>query len=516
METKDLNVIALMFDTSKMGSCYGDEALKGILSCSDLKRNTTKMVLSCGDILDYSISVDITPFIIQNEICTIKRQGTEDKGVIFSYIIEGINLSIAKLLDQTLRDNMSSSYLGMTSVNVAATDTRKQFWKKMLRRFSIEMNVITVFRSEEEDCFYEESIAKEYGYVVRTDGFPYDCFGTLPSSRQSSVVKSYEQLDVIEGKNDSSRGIMEMNYAFVKELSIAGTMIWNSIESINKIKITPRTIDYINVEHIYISIYYAAQGVERLLKIATEMILYKNNYQDKENVEELLFSHNHPALYEYINKYQKLNASSDINKLLKMLFKFYDNVRYSRYSFNNDDKLELKLLQDFFTADTVNDDYDSNLKHHYGKALGKLSQELYKLIRELSLDLNIYIYEGASYPVASYVLNSYYGNDIYETLLRIEIAKKELLWYLIKNGNELSVSKIFGEMPPLEFEECYIHEYMSDLISNKNGNYQLHNDVDTIYDDMCSEDKENWKKRLEAIELLTEELYLETDEEDID
>ena len=107
MEIKDLNVIALMFDTSKMGNCYGDETLKGILSCSDLKRNTTKMVLSCGDILEYSISVDITPFIIQNEICTIKRQGTEDKGVIFSYIIEDINLSIAKLLDQNLRDKMS-------------------------------------------------------------------------------------------------------------------------------------------------------------------------------------------------------------------------------------------------------------------------------------------------------------------------------------------------------------------------------------------------------------------------
>lgn len=42
------------------------------------------------------------------------------------------------------------------------------------------------------------------------------------------------------------------------------------------------------------------------------------------------------------------------------------------------------------------------------------------------------------------------------------------------------------------------------------------NDVDAIYDDMCSEDKENWKKRLEAIDLLTEELYLETDEEDLD
>ena len=516
MEIKDLNVIALMFDTSKMGNCYGDEALKGILSCSDLKRNTTKMVLSCGDILDYSISVDITPFIIQNEICTIKRQGTEDKGVIFSYIIEDINLSIAKLLGQNLRDKMSSSYLGMTSIDVESTDERKQFWKMMIRRFSIEMNVITVFRSEEEDSYGVESIAKEYGYVVRTDGFPYDCFGTLPSSRQSSVVKSYEQLDVIEGKNDSSRGIMEMNYALVKELSIAGTMIWNSIESINKIKITPRTIDYINVDHIYISLYYAAQGVERLLKIATEMILYKTNYQDKEKVEKLLLSHNHPALYEFINKYEKLKAPSNINKLLQMLYKFYDNVRYSRYTFNNDDKLELKLLQDFFNADTVRDDYDNKLKHHYGKALGKLSQELYNIVYNLSSDLNIYVYEGASYPVASYVLHSYYGNDLYETLLRIERAKKELLWYLIKKGNELSVSKIFDEMPPLEFEECYIPEYLTDLISNKTGNSQINSDVSEIYDEMCTEDKENWKKRLEAIDLLTEELFLETDEENVD
>ena len=432
--------------------------------------------------------------------------------MIFAYVIEDVDLSISKQLDQKLKSELPS-YLGMTKVDIESTDERKQFWKDLIRTFSIEMNVITVFRSEEDDSYIVESIAKEYGYFVHIDGFFPGFSGVMPTTQQSSRIKSYEQLKHKKGKNDSSRGILEMSFSLAKELSISGTLIWESIESINKIRIIPQFIEYISIENIYISLYYAAQGIERLLKIITEMILYKTNYKDKKHVEKLLLSHNHPALYDFIKKHYKVSSSKEISKLLQMLYVFYSEVRYSRYTYSTDDKLELKLLQNFFDTDAASD-YDSQIKHHYGKTMGNLSQELYNIIYNLSHDLNIYVYEGASSPVASYVFHSYFGNDLYDTLLRIEKSKKELLWYLIKKGDNLLASKILAELPPLELEEESINEYISDLISNKNGNYQLDSDVNTIYEEIYSEDKDKWTERLEAIDCFTKVIYEETDEEE--
>lgn len=49
------------------------------------------------------------------------------------------------------------------------------------------------------------------------------------STRQSGFITKVEQLELKEGRNDSDRGISEMNYALVKEVEIAGVQIWKAI-----------------------------------------------------------------------------------------------------------------------------------------------------------------------------------------------------------------------------------------------------------------------------------------------
>lgn len=118
----------------------------------------------------------------------------------------------------------------MTTIDIQTTDSRKQFWKVLIRDFSVEYKTITYFGCEDEGTSFDVLTAESYGYTVNYDGFPsewdYCVRKTMFSTRQSSFIKSIDQLEVIDGKSDSDRGIMEMNFALVKELGISGVEIW--------------------------------------------------------------------------------------------------------------------------------------------------------------------------------------------------------------------------------------------------------------------------------------------------
>lgn len=85
------------------------------------------------------------------------------------------------------------------------------------------------------------------------------------STRQSSFIKSIDQLEEIDGKGDSDRGIMEMNFALVKELGISGVEIWKAVEDINRVYIAKEG-KFASTDYIFTSLYQASQGFERILK----------------------------------------------------------------------------------------------------------------------------------------------------------------------------------------------------------------------------------------------------------
>lgn len=529
-DTKDNAIIAFIFDSGRIeDSFYGNTVFKSVFSGKEVMCNPRKIIVSLGDITDYHIFEDITPYLIRNDLCTVKRRQEQYKDNLFVFLLEDIDTNIAKRIDTRLHEEIGA-YIGMTSINVASTDARKQFWKSLIRCFSVEYDLITAFGQAEEETFQYYEAASAMGFRVSYDNFPYGIGGysnTLFSTRQSTIIHSASQLQFVEGKSDSDRGILEMNFSLVKEVEIAGVQIWKAIEDINRVTVTKvdDAYSFIITDYLFTSLYQAAQGMERLLKVMIELYAYDViNEEEREKINDLLYGHNHLAMSDFLLEKDDLKLKPTGKKLLKALTTFYLKARYHRYSYSNDNKLELRILRDF-GSDISEENFDDAVKHLYGKAVGQTSHIFYKHIIKLSHKLNIFAYELNSRSVASFALNSYYGDDLYDLLKRIEQSKKELLWYLIQEGSKLPAAKFSDELSALPFEQCDIPEFLNELITDKNSNSMLYDFVSDAYDELVEDDKVKWKERVEAIDALVgntnvyfeefDDLYddIDTDEE---
>lgn len=500
-------IIAFIFDSGMIDDCfYGDVVFTNIFRGKEIMNNSRKIIVSMGDILNYDAYNDITPYLIRDELCTIKKRKGRYKDNLFVFLLEDIDATIAQKIDARLHKEFSA-YIGMTSIDIKSTDTRKQFWKSLIRCFSIEYNIITSFNIAEEDTFIYFEAASELGFRVSYDNFPYDSYGysdSLFSTRQSSIIHSISQLQVVQGQSDSDRGILEMNFSLVQEVEIAGVQIWKAIEDIDYVTVSKENSKYgsIVTDYLFTSLYQASQGIERLLKVIIELYAYdKTDNKEKIKINNLLFSHNHSAMYDFLSEKCGLEIKPYCKRLLSALMTFYSKARYSRYSYSNDDLLELKILRDF-GSDVSSENFHDAVKHLYGKALAQASHTFYELIIKLSDELNIFVYELNYSSVAKFSLHSYYGDDLYELLMRIKQSKKELIWYLIKEGSKLPAVECFKDLSALPFEQCNLSGYLSDLISNKDSCGMLYDFVSYEYDKLVEKDKAEWKKRIEAIDML--------------
>ncbi|MBD5101533.1 MAG: hypothetical protein HDT27_02335 [Subdoligranulum sp.] len=510
-----LCMVAFLFDSGKIESAfYGEKIFEYIVKGNELSNNMSKVVVSVGDILRKEIYDDVTPFKIKDELCTIKKTDEKYSDYIYAVLIEDISIDNAKKIDKRINEECFA-YLGMTSIDIDSTDTRKQFWKGLIRDYSIEGTTLTCFGCEEVGFAYSQK-AKEYGFRVNYDGFPHEteCENRLElfSTRQSSFITKVEQLEIKKGRNDSDRGILEMNFSLVKEVEIAGVQIWKAIEDINRVYI-PKSGNDIVVDYLFTSLYQAAQGIERLFKILIELMNYDNDSYDEKKVDELLLGHNHVAMYQFIDKQKKLPIGKNERKFLELISKFYNKGRYNRYRYNKNDIMELSLLQEF--GNDIKEDFDNRIKHRYGKVIGNISHILYNAISDMSLKLNIYVYELNYNSVAKFVLNDYYRDDLYCILKEIENSKRELLWYVLKKGKDMAITEAGKKIEVLPFDDMEEQIFLEELICNMNSGSLIYDFVSDEYDKQIDEDKKGWKERLEFMELIgNANVYLEDNEWD--
>lgn len=276
---KSGEIIAFLFDSGRIGDCfYGNTVFKSIFSGREVVNNPRKIIVSLGDIMDFRVFEDITPYLIRDELCTVRRTEERYKDNLFVFLLEDIEADIARCIDKRLRGELEA-YIGMTSVDVKSADERKQFWKSLLRSFSVEYDSIIAFGMAEEEPFLYGEAASAFGFHVSYDNFPYELNGygdSLFSTRQSTLIQSSAQLQFVEGKSDSDRGILEMNFSLVKEVGIAGIQIWKAIEDINHVSVTKEDSRYgmIPTDYLFTSLYQASQGMERLLKVMIELYAY--------------------------------------------------------------------------------------------------------------------------------------------------------------------------------------------------------------------------------------------------
>lgn len=523
-EIPNKSMIAFLFDTGEIAEAfYGNTVFENFIEGMEITSNKYKTVFSQGDVLNRDVYSDINPFLIRDNLCSVFKNQEKFKGELYALLVEDIETEIAIAIDRRMKTDFSA-YIGMTSVDAQSTDGRKQFWKSLIRTFSIEYMTITSFHSVEEGTFNYSETAAAKGFYVICDGFPYGGIGlengSLFSTRQSSFVHSANQLNVVDGKNDADRGIMNMNFSLVKEVCIAGVQIWKSVEDIANTYIAkddnaPFTLGQVPTEYIFTSLYQASQGIERLLKVILELIMYgMEENAEKEKIENLLMGHNHPAMWDYIESKENVKLPPLNKKPLNFLCDFYNRARYHRYKDNATDVLELKLLR-IFGKDLDASDFDQKIKHLYGKALGQTAQSLYKAIYNISSRLNVYVYELPYDSTACYALNSYYGEDLYATLERITLSKKELLWYLMNNGKDHPSTQFAKDYSPLPFEECNITYFVKDFLCCGHSNYDLFSFVGNEYDELVSDNKPNWKERTDAIDALVgnTDIYFDIGEE---
>lgn len=505
-EISGLNVraiIAMFFDTSKIEDlCYGDIVFEKFIENNEISDNAYKTIFSLGDIINKSIYDDLNPFLIRDDCCTVDQNKTYH-GDIYVYMIEDIEIQVAERIDERLKTSFSA-YIGMSTIDIKSTDKRKQFWKNLIRLFSIEGNILTAFGLDDEDDFSYKRIALNKGFKVKYDGFPYDCdfnrFGELLSTRQSSFINSENQFEFQDGKSDSDRGLLEMNFSLAREVEIAGVQIWKAIEDINKVFISKDKDKNWITDYIFLSLYQASQGIERLFKVIIELDNYKNTKnEEKEKINQLLYSHNHSAMYDFLANKYPINLNINCKKLLNTLNQFYSNARYNRYRYSECDILELEQILNF-GCKIKEDNFNEELKNLYGKSLGKIAQTLYELIQKLSYELNIYTYEINYDSVANFALSKNYGENLYQTLKLIERSKKELILYILNSGNSLPLSNILNEIKPLNFEKCNVNEYIFELITNENGALLLHDFVTCEYEELIKKNKSQWKERVELID----------------
>lgn len=216
------------------------------------------------------------------------------------------------------------------------------------------------------------------------------------------------------------------------------------------------------------------------------------NLDDKKRIEELLLSHNHIGMYQFISEYQDLKFNENENKFITLISNFYNKIRYHRFRYSENNIPELKLLQNFGN-NIKEENFNEEIKHKYGKSLGKISHSLYECISKISRKLNIFVEELYSFSVAKFVFWKNIKNfDLYEILKEIEISKKELIWYLL--NIDVPKNKNINILP---FESSDEEYYIKELIYNKNACEGIYSFVSEIYDQLIDEDKKKWKKRLD-------------------
>ena len=509
-------IFAYIFDSGRIGSSfYGEAVFENMLKGKELSKNSDKIIVSLGDIIFRKSYIDIEPYIIKDEYCTIDFDSLatdqQFKNFPFCWIVEDLSVDIAQAIDKRLKESMQG-YVGLSRIDTTNTSERKQFWKDMIRKFSILGETITCFQDPElTGPFGYLEAATKLGYKVEyNEGSEYspieDC-----EALQSSHIKTDENLKVTPQKGkEIDRDLLTLNFAIRDELQISGALIWKSINALDKICFSESYVSSGHlVEYPFLTLYHASQGVERIQKAIIELVCKRDHIKEseKESIYNLLMSHAHEGLNNWIESKEGISFNSNCKKLIGILTRFYGTVRYARYSdegYTRTTTPEYDLLMELKSKKCT--DVDSDIKNNFGNYLGQLTNAYFKVFNQLCSDLNIYAYELECDSAALIV----YGHqekprNLYKELTIRQNAKKELFYWLMKKAPDYPKYSLSSEdalKDALDFDAEMMEHYLCDLIFNSEDCQDYFGEVDCLYDELCTQDKEKWKKRIELIDFL--------------
>lgn len=463
-----------------------------------------------GDILDSSKMVDIDRFINRNEMCTVVGKPFFKDWPYF-ICLYGISKNKRDIIESKIEN--IKCYRGSSNIEIETKIKTKKIWNSLTNNIRIiGKNVYFENYGEGENAY--EGIFKKLNFKINY----IPLFENNDFESESDVDNKKIEFNLIQ---NTYKAGFKLNV----EVRVAGGLIWDSIEKLSNISYFPKHLDRDgepnNAEDCYICMYNASQGIERLQKSLIELLLCKENckLEDEENTYKLLMSHNHTSLDEYIRKNLVLDNNEKYKKLVSDLSKFYNQIRYNNY--DADSEFNRTYFYDILCSyANINNDKDTvsvkeleSFKFNFASALGDYANLLYKAIEALCAELNIFTYELDYSNKSSLVLTLEENENLYKKFLQFKMAKKEVLYYLARNGEKVFAD--FAEINPLDFDQALINSYCENIIENNAFDY--FDSFNDLYDSLCRENKEEFRNRLNFINFIFskdfERVQLEDDDE---
>ena len=358
--------------------------------------------------------------------------------------------------------------------------------------------IITFIDEEGNGNFYNESDLNNYGFVQQTH--KVNLFSILDEDpfRQSNLVKTEKDLEIVfTNAKEINRDLTPLNFSLREEFQIAGTLIWKSIHSLDKISFENDIFQQYNLaEYPFMTLYFASQGIERIQKSLIELICKNKHIQDSDNskVYELLMSHSHKDLNDWIESNSNIKLKKSCKKLLTILSDFYNTIRYVRYkdeAYLKSKTPELDLLRKLIETEKIS---NKAIKTKFGKYLWEITNQYNEECNRICHELGIYTYELDNQSSANFVYTKIKPQNLYTRYKIIHQYKKEVIYWIMKNGIEYPKYKCCN-LDTVEFDPGMVDEYINEIIYYPEDVYNYFDSIDDFYDELYVENKEDWENR---------------------
>lgn len=305
-----------------------------------------------------------------------------------------------------------------------------------------------------------------------------------------------------------NRSELWKNFRLGEELDVSGTFIYNGLRRFHEL----RKLDY--SADLFEVFYQLSVGIERLMKIAL-VLLEHDGAIDQNAFEKSLSTHNHQTLLARIQKHVDLKLSNSDNAFLHLLTRFYENLRYDRFSLTSPldlgkEKHELfEFLEGHLqvTFDDRNSIFGHQNTDQYKKFIRKIVVKIaggvYGTIEERTRSLGLYTYELRNGSKAETVFLG--GANIPAE----DILWKELLVFFMNTKETSGYLNFLRGIEPLSFDPGLVEDYL-DCFQSDSARAQVVDELETLYDDVPDQGE-----RLRLIGVIgSPNLYFPEDDDD--
>lgn len=289
-----------------------------------------------------------------------------------------------------------------------------------------------------------------------------------------------------------NRSELWKNFRLGEELDVSGTFIYNGLRRFHEL----RKLDY--SADLFEVFYPLSVGIERLMKIAI-VLLEHDDANDQDAFEKSLSTHNHQALLARVQKHADLKLSNSDNAFLQLLTRFYENLRYDRFSLKSPlalgkEKhelfafLESQLKVEFGERNSILGHQNADqYKKFIRKIVVKFASTLYDVIKVRTRSLGLYTYELRHGSKAETV---YLGKA---DIPAEDILRKELLVFFMNTKETSGYLNFIRGIEPLDFDPGLVEDYL-DCFQSDSACAQVVDELETLYENVP-----NKKERLSMI-----------------